>query len=463
VLDSTDPDAIRDVEANIDLDHTLFLVSTKSGTTTETLSFFETFWSKVQERRGSGAGRQFVAITDPGTPLEQTARERGFREIYLNPADIGGRYSALSYFGLVPAAVMGVDVDQLLDRALRMEHACAASVPPDRSPGAWLGAIMGVLAKEGRDKVTFFLSPGIDTLGLWLEQLLAESTGKEGKGLVPVPDNPPGDPSSYAGDHLFVYIQLTGADNGRLDSSVQALERAGKPVVRLQMDDAYDLGAEFFRWEFATAVAGALLGINAFDQPNVQESKDNTKRVLSEYLSAGRLPEPEPVAQSGETEVYANDAAGVTGGSAEDVIARFLGSVKAPQYLALMAYVAPSAAHDELFDPLRVALRDALDVAVTFGYGPRFLHSTGQLHKGGPPEGVFIQITADAGQDVPVPGEKYSYQTLIKAQALGDFQSLQQHGRSALRLHVPDESVESLKTVAELLRRAASKQPAAVG
>lgn len=463
VLDSTDPAAILDIEQKIDLEHTLFLVSTKSGTTTETVSFFETFWEKVKDRTGENAGKQFVAITDPGTPLEKTARDRGFRTTFLNPADIGGRYSALSYFGLVPAAVAGIDVEKLLDRALGMEHACAASVPADRNPGAWLGAIMAELAKAGRDKVTFFLSSGIETLGLWLEQLLAESTGKEGKGLIPVPDNPPGDPSSYAGDHLFVYIQQTGANSGELDKKVQALEGAGKPVVRLQMGDEYDLGAEFFRWEFATATAGALLGINAFDQPNVQESKDNTKRVLQEFESSGALPEPKAAAESAGVRVFVNGASQARGGTVEDVVSSFMEGVKAPQYVALMAYILPSPTNDTLLEPLRVALRDSLDVAVTLGYGPRFLHSTGQLHKGGPPEGVFIQITADASQDVPVPGEKYTYQTLIHAQALGDFESLQQHGRPALRVHLPSESADSIRTAIETIERAVRRQPAAVG
>ncbi len=457
VLDSTDPRAIQDVESAVDIGKTLFLVSTKSGTTTETLSFYKTFWEKVQQVSGDRAGEQFVAITDPGTPLETLAREQHFHHCYLNPSDIGGRYSALSFFGLIPAAVMGVDVNRLLDRALTMENACAPSVPPEQNPGAWLGAVMADLVKDGRDKVTLFLGSEIRALGLWLEQLLAESTGKEGKGLIPVPDDPAGDPDAYGQDHLFVSITLKGSTDEQLEGRLRALEGAGQPVVRLLMDDLYDLAPEFFRWEFATAVAGALLGINAFDQPNVQESKDNTKRVLQETQRTGHLPEPEPVASGNGLTVYLNDVArqSVNGKSndPEALLSEFLHQLKAPEYLAIMAYLAPSPAHDSVLYPLRSKLRDAYHVAVTLGYGPRFLHSTGQLHKGGTAEGVFLQITAGTENDVPVPGEAYSYGTLIAAQALGDFQSLQQHGRPALRVHLPDESEGSLQEFQQLIQR----------
>jgi transaldolase/glucose-6-phosphate isomerase len=465
VLDSTDPEAVRAVEHAVDLTKTLFLVSTKSGGTTETLSFFKTFWEKVHGVAGDSAGDQFVAITDPGSSLETLAKQHGFHRCYLNPSDIGGRYSALSYFGLIPAAVMGIDVPHLLDRALSMEQACAASVPATENPGAWLGAAMANLAKTGHDKVTFFLGHEISSLGLWLEQLLAESTGKEGTGLVPVPDNPPGDPSDYGPDHLFVSITLKGSRDQQAESRVQALEKAGQPVVRLSMDDPYDLGPEFFRWEFATAVAGALLGINAFNQPNVQESKDNTKRLLHEYQEQGHLPEPRPLAASDGVTLFANDEAraqlnGETG-DPEMVLQHLLGHVKAPNYLAIMAYLAPSEAHDAVLYPLRAEIRDACKVAVTLGYGPRFLHSTGQLHKGGPPEGVFLQVTAGTKHDVPVPGEAYSYSTLIAAQALGDFQSLQQHGRPALRVHLPDESDESMRRLQGLIRQALAQPSSA--
>lgn len=342
-----------------------------------------------------------------------------------------------------------------------MEQACAPSVSPEQNPGAWLGAVMADLAKAGHDKVTFFLGQEIRALGLWLEQLLAESTGKEGKGLVPVPDDPPGTPADYAQDHLFVAITLQGSSDQQLESRLRTLEQAGQPVVRLQMDNLYDLAPEFFRWEFATAVAGALLGINAFNQPNVQESKDNTKRLLQEYQQQGHLPEPRALATSDGIAVYANDEARrLLGGNTNDpeaVVGAFLGQVKAPEYLAIMAYLAPSQAHDGVLYPLRAQIRDARKVAVTLGYGPRFLHSTGQLHKGGPSEGIFLQVTASAKQDVPVPGEPYSYGTLIAAQALGDFQSLQQHGRPALRVHLPDESDDSMRRLQGLIQRAVAQ------
>jgi transaldolase/glucose-6-phosphate isomerase len=467
ILDSTDPEAVASIEHQVDPGKTLFIVASKSGTTTEPNAFMETFWEKVSGSGTSEPGKHFAAITDPGTSLENLAKERSFRWTFLNPADIGGRYSALSYFGMVPAAAMGLDVKKLLERAVKMEEACSASVGARQNPGAWLGAVMGELSKAGRDKVTFFLSPGISTFGLWLEQLLAESTGKEGKGLVPVPDNPPGAPEVYGNDRLFVAITL-GDEGQDMEPKVSALESAGQPVVRLHLQDPYDLGAEFFRWEFATAVAGSLMGINAFNQPNVQESKDNTKRLLQQFEQDGSLPEPKPLAEQDGIRIYLNDAArscvpADSLGDAGSILSELLGQVRVPEYVALMAYIEPSAQHDQELEPLRVALRDALHVAVTLGYGPRFLHSTGQLHKGGPPEGVFVQITAGSSQDVDVPGEKYSFATLVAAQALGDFQSLQQHGRPAVRLHLPDESQQSIGRLTTLLQSAAGRQPAHVG
>ncbi|HLJ69490.1 MAG TPA: bifunctional transaldolase/phosoglucose isomerase [Chloroflexota bacterium] len=466
VVDSTDPAAITAVERAIDPASTLFLVSSKSGTTTETLSHYRTFRALVEKSEGADSGKHFVAITDPGTPLEQLAREHQFRDVFLNPADIGGRYSALSFFGLVPAAVAGLDVGKLLARAMRMEQGCAASVPAAKNPGAWLGTIMADLAAAGRDKVTFFVSPELTMLGLWLEQLLAESTGKEGRGLVPVPDSPPGDPSDYADDRLFVHIRLKSSDDSELDRAVEVLERAGHPVVCIWLDDLYDLGAEFFRWEFATAVAGALLGINAFNQPNVQESKDNTRALLGEYTQRGVLPEPQPLGTVDGCALYANEPARtVIGGTtdAQEAIAAYLAATEPPEYLAVMAYIAPDRTHDDILQSVRLAIRSARRVATTVGYGPRFLHSTGQLHKGGPAEGVFLQITARAMADVAIPGEPYSYGTLISAQALGDFQALQNHGRPAIRLHLPDEKPETLERLRSLIQTALERQPSGAG
>jgi transaldolase/glucose-6-phosphate isomerase len=404
VLDSTDPRAVRQAEQQGDLAKTLFIISSKSGTTQESDSFFRYFW----ERTG-GRGSQFIAITDPGTPLEQLAGERRFRRTFLNPPDIGGRYSALTYFGLVPAALIGVDVETLLHRAHRMAEACASCVPALENPAAWLGAILGEGALAGRDKATFVLSPGIASFGLWVEQLIAESTGKEGKGILPVADEPLGPPEVYGADRVFVSLVLAGEADRGIESRLAALESAGHPVVHLRLDDRYDLGLEFFRWEFATAVAGAVLRINPFDQPNVAESKANTKAVL-----AKRSP-TSPAASARELE-------------------KFLTGIKAGDYLAIMAYLPPAPENDRQLAAIRLRLRDRLKVATTLGYGPRFLHSTGQLHKGGPPVGHFIQITEPLKKDLPIPGEPFSFGQLEAAQAEGDLLALRARGRPAIRI-----------------------------
>jgi transaldolase/glucose-6-phosphate isomerase len=407
VLDSTDPRAVRQAERGGDLAKTLFIISSKSGTTQESDSFFRYFW----ERTG-GRGAQFVAITDPGTPLERLAGERGFRRTFLNPPDIGGRYSALSFFGLVPAALIGVDVATLLHRAHRMAEACAACVPVLENPGAWLGAILGESALAGRDKVTFVLSPGIASFGSWAEQLIAESTGKESNGILPVADEPLGPPEVYGGDRVFVSMVLGSEADRGIESRLAVLEKAGHPVVHLRLDDGYDVGQEFFRWEFATAVAGAVLGINPFDQPNVAESKANTKAVLAKRTA------PSPAASAAELE-------------------QFLGGISPGDYLAIMAYLPPTPENDRRLAAIRLRLRDRLKVATTLGYGPRFLHSTGQLHKGGPPVGHFIQIVERAGEDLPIPGESFSFGELEAAQAEGDLLALRGRGRPAIRIDDP--------------------------
>ncbi len=403
VLDSTDPDAVRQAERS-DLAKTLFIISSKSGTTQESDSFFRYFWE-----RSGGRGQQFVAITDPGTPLERLAGERGFRRVFLNPSDIGGRYSALSYFGLVPAALIGIDVETLLHRAHRMAEACAACVPTLENPAAWLGAILGEAALAGRDKATFVLSPAIASFGLWAEQLIAESTGKEGKGVLPVADEPLGGPEVYGADRIFVSMALAGDDVAETEARLSALEAAGHPVVHLRLDDRYDLGQEFFRWEFATAVAGAVLRINPFDQPNVAESKANTKTVLAKKTA------PSPAASAAELE-------------------RFLGDIKSGDYLAIMAYLPPTPENDRRLASIRLRLRDRLKVATTLGYGPRFLHSTGQLHKGGRPVGHFLQITGRSEKDLPIPGESFGFARLEAAQAEGDLLALRSRGRPAIRV-----------------------------
>ena len=406
VLDSTDPRAVTAALAGGALERTLFLVSSKSGTTQETDCLYRYFWE-----RAGGRGAQFVAITDPDTPLARLAAERGFRRAFLNPKDIGGRYSALSYFGLVPAALIGIDVGQLLHRAHRMAEACAAWVPARQNPAAWLGAILAEAALAGRNKATFVLAPGIDSFGLWVEQLIAESTGKEGKGILPVAEEPLGSPQVYGRDRLFVALTLAGeeGENDATEPRLRALMATGHPVVRLALEDRYDLGQEFFRWEFATAVAGAILQINAFDQPNVAESKQNTKDVL-----AGKQP-PAPPATAAELE-------------------RFLAAVRPGDYLALMAYLPPTPQNDRRLGAVRARLRDRLTVATTLGYGPRFLHSTGQLHKGGPPVGHFLQITERPDRDVAIPSMPYTFGQLEAAQAEGDLRALRGRGRPAVRI-----------------------------
>ena len=406
VLDSTDPRTVAAVSAHHDLRKTLFIIASKSGTTQETISFFEHFWKLAGER---SAASQFVAITDPETPLATLAGERAFRRTFLNPVDIGGRYSALSYFGLVPAALIGVDVREVLHDAHRMEEACAAYVAPHDNPAARLGAALGEAALQGRDKLTFVLSPGVSGFGLWAEQLVAESTGKDGRGIVPVVGEPLGAPAVYGPDRLFVSIVLAGEEEPGTASRLDALETAGHPVVRMILDDRLDIGGEFFRWEFATAVAAAILRVNPFDQPNVAESKRNTERVLKERPPLSRTAD-------------------------RTAVKAFLADITPGDYIALLAYVPASERRDQQFARIRAALRDRLKVATTVGYGPRYLHSTGQLHKGGPPTGHFLQIYDPAADDLAIPGASFTFGGLKAAQAEGDKLALARRGRPVIRV-----------------------------
>ena len=418
VLDTTDPAAIAALEQAIKGRKAVFIVASKSGTTLETLSHYRYFWEKTSQKGGS-----FIAITDPGTPLAEEASRRGFRRTFLNPPDIGGRYSALSYFGLVPAALGGVDLADLLDRTATMVQACSPSVPVGENPGAWLGAVFAEAARVGRDKVTIVAPAAVKSFGVWAEQLIAESTGKEGKGLVPVADEALGAPEAYGTDRLFVRLALPGDDDpsvGRLT----ALSNAGHPVVTLKLSDPLSLGAEFFRWEYAIAVAGAILGINVFDQPNVQEAKDLTRKVLGQ----GNPP------TVGEGIRWA----GQQGATLEAALQALLAQVRPGDYVALLAYIAPGADHDRALNTIRLGVRDKYRVATTVGYGPRYLHSTGQLHKGGPNTGVFLEVVGDDPNDLPIPGEKFTFGILKQAQALGDFQALRNHGRRVLRIQARD-------------------------
>jgi len=430
VLDTTDPATILGVRAKIRLATTLFIVASKSGETTETLSHFAYFFNETRQN-----GKQFAAITDPGTSLERLARDNGFRWVFSNPPDIGGRYSALSYFGLVPGALMGVDVSELLERAVEMEHSCADSVPVESNPGAWLGAVMGRLATQGRNKVTLITSPKVATFGYWVEQLLAESTGKEGKGLVPIEGEPIGKPTVYGDDRLFVYIRMDADPPNR---AVRALEKYGHPVVTLTMRDKLDLGGEFFRWEVATAIAGAVLGIDAFDQPNVQESKDNTKKVLATFKSRGNLPAADSVPAA----------------KAKAQIASLVDRARRGAYFAIMAYTSRTPQSEAAIAAIRTAVRDKTKIATTAGYGPRFLHSTGQLHKGGPKTGLFLQIVQDDAKDVKIPGQPYTFSVLKQAQSLGDLQSLTSRRLPVLRVTLGREPAAGWRALTGAVRQA---------
>jgi transaldolase/glucose-6-phosphate isomerase len=457
VLDTTDPETIQDVLQVIDLPHTLFIVASKSGGTIETLSQFKYFYDRLGPLVGQDqVGKQFVAITDPGTRLDKMAQDMKFRAIFRNPPDIGGRYSALSYFGLVPAAIIGLDIRTLLDRAETMCQACQPSNAARENPGVWLGAVMGTLASEGRDKLTLVVSPPIGTFGYWLEQLLAESTGKEGKGILPVEGEALGKPQVYGDDRLFVYLRTDEGFDPAQDAAVDALEAAGQPVVRLTLRDTYDIGAEFFRWEFATAIAGAILGINPFDQPNVQEAKDNTDRILAQYEQTKEWPAPRAILQTqtlnvalvAEGDIAARLRDSVSLQAALETYAR----MAAPgDYVALLAYVQRTREIEGLLQHIRLRLRDARRVATTLGYGPRFQHSTGQLHKGGPNSGVFIQFVATDTTDVPIPGEPYTFSVLKRAQALGDLQSLEAHDRRVIRIDLGANIVAGLTEVQQAL------------
>ena len=441
VLDSTVPEGIAAIERQIDLKHTVFIEASKSGTTLESRSLGEYFFEKAKSAAGGDAdkaAKQFVYITDPGTPLAALGEKRSVRRVFLNPSDIGGRYSALSLFGLVPAALAGYDAAGLLKRAQLMMEACAAGVKAVQHPAVSLGVALAQAAQlKNRDKVTLLTSPRIASVGLWLEQLIAESTGKLGKGLIPVAEEPLGDPGTYGNDRVFVHLQLSGdeAFNGRRE----ALEKAGHPFVQIVLRDELDLGEEFFCWEFAVATIGALLDINPFDEPNVQESKDNTNRILAG--GDGRTTAP-AIAPSDETAIGA-----------------VLQTVKLGDYIALAAFIAETPARTEALQRIRATLRDATKNATTLGYGPRFLHSTGQLHKGGPNTGVFLQLVGGDALKLPIPGQPFDFAALKNAQALGDLQSLQAHGRRVTRIDLGADVEAGLATLRRSISNVALRLP----
>jgi len=445
VLDSTDPAQIKTFENKVDLAHTLFIVSSKSGSTLEPNIFKQYFFERDKQVVGEReAGQRFVAITDPGSMMQQVAENDRFRHVFFGLPSIGGRYSALSDFGMVPAAVMGVDVVKFLDRTEEMVHACASCVPVEENPGVVLGTILGIAAaKFGRDKVTIIPSPAIYDLGAWLEQLLAESTGKIGKGLIPVDRESLASPGLYGNDRMFVYVRLESEPEATQDAAVLALEKAGHPVVRISVADIYDLGQEFFRWEIATAVAGSIIGINVFNQPDVEASKVATRKLTTEYERTGALPAETPILEADGIKLFTDaknamalEKAGGRNRSLVGYLKAHLNRLDAGDYFAVLAYIEMSDAHEQALQAIRHAVRDNGRVATCLGFGPRFLHSTGQAYKGGLNSGVFLQVTCDDAADLPVPGQKYTFGVVKAAQARGDFQVLAERDRRALRVHL---------------------------
>lgn len=434
-LDSTVPAWVAATTAAIDPEHTLFAVSSKSGTTTEPLAFYAHFRHLVEARLGiQTAGNNFVAVTDPGTPLETLAQDAGFRREFINDPDIGGRYSVLSYFGLVPAALMGIDLPRLLEPAERMQRACMTDGVVADNPGAWLGTIIGALAKQGRNKLTLVASPRIAGFGLWVEQLLAESTGKSGTGIIPVAAEPLESPEHYGSDRFFVQLRLADDDSDEAaagDRALDDLKAAGHPVARLEMADAYDLAAEFYRWEYATAIAGHIIGIHPFDQPDVQGAKDRTVSVLDRYQGEGQLPK-----------LHTDDPS---------TLVDLLDQCAPGDYLAVMAYLHDSPGIREAIHQLRRRAMRRYGIATTAGYGPRFLHSTGQLHKGGPDSGIFLQLTHRHSEDVPIPDWPFSFGVLADAQALGDLQALRELGRRTVSIRLEGDPAKAIERLAQTL------------
>jgi transaldolase / glucose-6-phosphate isomerase len=453
VLDTTDPATVIGIRGNVPLEQTLFIVASKSGTTAEPQAFGDYFFQEMKSVRGERAGENFVAITDPGSALAQEARERGYRRTFLNFKDVGGRYSALTYFGLVPAALMGVDVSRLFGSVSKLIAACGPHVPARRNPGVALGVALGGLTLLGRDKLTFLIPQALSMFDAWLEQLIAESTGKEGKGILPVADEPLASPEVYGGDRFFVHIRLKGVQDAGLDAAVASLKGASQPVLYVDMEDPFDLAGQFFLWEIATATAGSLLGINPFDQPNVQESKDITNQFLASVRQTGRLPEQKPALFEDGLEFYTEGK----GMRANDLLKVFFSESQQGNYLAIQAYLTETPETVARLQRLRVLVRDRLHLATTVGFGPRFLHSTGQLHKGGPNTGLFLQLTADDMVDAPIPGQPYTFGTFKRAQALGDLEALKKHGRRVLRVNLGADLRDGLDKLLSMADRAVAQ------
>lgn len=463
VLDSTDPVQIATVEEAVDLASTWFIVSSKSGKTLEPNILLSYFFKRVEQVLGRHPGRRFIAVTDPGSPLDGLAHEDGFRYVFHGVPSIGGRYSALSNFGLVPAALMGLDVADLLDRAGKMVRACAADVPVTQNPGLVLGAVLGTAARAGRDKVTILTSQRVRSLGAWLEQLLAESTGKHGKGIIPVDREKTGPPGVYGDDRLFVRVRVEGDDDDRLAAALDRLEQAGHPIVDITISDARDLGQEFFHWEIATAAAGMAIGINPFDQPDVEEAKVAARRLTDQVEATGALPSQEPFYEENGVQLFADERnaselTSAVGGrpSLASYLEAHLARALPGDYVALLAFLAMTPAHIEQLQAARHVVRNHRRVATCLGFGPRFLHSTGQAYKGGPDSGVFVQLTATAATDLGVPGRSYSFGTVQAAQARGDLEVLAERGRRLLRVHLTGDLSSALGRLRRAIDEAVS-------
>ncbi len=454
VLDSTDPDQILYVEKNIQLEKTLFIVSTKSGTTLETLSFFNYFFEKMKQKKRSKAGENFVAITDPGTPLEKTSHELAFRRAFINPADVGGRFSVLSYFGMVPLAVMGASPREMIAR-IKRERDRSRDNSNSICPGALLGITMAEAVKQGKDKLTIVMSPSIHSYGLWIEQLLAESLGKEGKGIVPIFGEPLTKPDQYKNNRLFVYL-ISDKEEHDIKQKLEILQQAGHPVIKIHLSDAYDLGEQFYRWSFATAIAGAKLKINPFDEPNVQEAKNWTNSFLEEVKNHGKFPDAERHIQG--KVVYGTFGAATCKKMGQLLeLASFLKLLTEDDYISLCAYFPYQKRIEERLQQLRFKLQSATKAATMFGFGPRYLHSTGQLHKGGPNSCLMILMTADTARDAPIPGQFFSFRQLEYAQAVGDSQALDAKDRRVVRFHLQQPIEKAFSEVEQLFAQALSK------
>ena len=453
VLDSTDPVQIKALEKKLDLKKTLCIVSSKSGSTLEPNIFKQYFFERVKKAVGEKlVGSRFVTVTDPSSKMQQVAEGDKFWKIFAGVPSIGGRYSALSNFGVVPAAAMGLDAAKFIKSTQEMVKACGAESTADKNPGVLLGAIMGTAANHGRDKITIITSPGIFDLGAWLEQLIAESTGKIGKGIIPVDREKLAKPEAYGNDRVFAYLTLAGKTNKAQEAAVAALEKAGQPVIRITLPNTYTLGQEFFRWEIATAVAGSIIGINAFNQPDVEASKVETRKLTSEYESTGSLPAESPFFAAKEAKLFADptNTTALSGGKTLGaVLQAHLSRIGTGDYFAVLGYIPMTAETETALQSIRTSVRDAKKVATCLGFGPRFLHSTGQAYKGGPNSGVFLQITCDDASDLPVPGRRYTFGVVKAAQARGDFAVLAERGRRALRVHLGKNLKSGLRALSQ--------------